>query len=84
MHQLFENPSSREARLQLVDLGALWDMVLTDLHEEQLSGHLGVEKTLARVTDSTGLAITKMCRLVWQMCNLCHLEEPYPLCNGTT
>ena len=48
LYQLFEDPSGKEERLQLVVPGLLWDEVLTDLHEGELGSHLGIENTLAQ------------------------------------
>ena len=51
LYRLFEDPGGREERLQLVVPGPLRDEVLTDLHEGELGGHLGMEKTLARLKE---------------------------------
>ena len=63
LYRLFEDLIGREERLQLVVPGSL--RALTDLHEGELGGYLGMEKTVAWLTkrDSTGQATTKMCRI---------------------
>ena len=50
LYRLFEDTVGREERLQLV-VRLLQDEVLTDLHEGELGGHLGIEKTLARLKE---------------------------------
>ena len=51
LYRLFEDPVGREDRLQLVVPRLLRDEILTDLHEGELGGHLGIEKTLARLKE---------------------------------
>ena len=51
LYRLFEDPVGREERLQLVVPRLLRDEILTDLHEGELGGHLGIEKTLARLKE---------------------------------
>ena len=63
LYRLFEDPVGREERLQLVVPGPLRDEVLTDLHEGEMGGHLGTEKTLARLKEATGQATTKVYRI---------------------
>ena len=43
---------------------SLREAVLMDMHEGELGGHLGVDKTISRVKE----------RLVWQLCYLCLLQ----------
>ena len=51
LYRLFKDPMGREERLQLVAPRLQWDEVLTDLHEGELGGHLGIEKTLAQLKE---------------------------------
>ena len=51
LRRQFEAPDGSSSRLQTVVPEALREEVLTDLHEGALGGHLGVEKTLARLKE---------------------------------
>jgi len=57
----YEQLSGRGVILQLVVPESLREAVLMDMHEGELGGHLGVDKTISRVKE----------RLVWQLCYLC-------------
>ena len=56
----------REERLQVVVPQLLQDEVLTDLHEGELGGHLGMEKTEGEIL--LARLLPRYAKLLWQVC----------------
>ena len=51
LYRLYEHPTEQTPTLQLVTPTGLRQEVMADLHEGVLGGHLGVEKTVARLKE---------------------------------
>ena len=80
LYRRYEIPTEQQAALQLVVPGALREEVLKDLHEGA-GGHLGVDKTMARVKERFYIlarASQGRADVVWKVRKLCFPQESGP------